>query len=99
MFDFNFLIFPSGFFVDSLGFYTQIIMLSVTKDRFMSSFSNCVLLFLSLAFLHWLESLVKPLNTNSESQNSSPSAEIREEAFILSPSSMMFDVVFVEVFY
>ena len=41
LFDFNFLIFSSGFFVDSLGFYTQIIMLSVTKDRFMSSFSNC----------------------------------------------------------
>ena len=41
----------------------------------------------------------RTLNTNGESQNSFPSAEIRGEAFIISPSSMMFDVIFVEVFY
>lgn len=40
---FNFLIFSSSFFVNSLGFDTQIIMLSVTKDRFTSSFPNCMI--------------------------------------------------------
>ena len=72
-------------------------MLSVTKDRFTSSFPNC-LFFTSFSCLFTLARIPsKTLNTEGESQHSSPSAEIRGEAFILSPS-MMFDIVFVEVF-
>ena len=47
----HFLFFLVVFFVDSLGFYAQIIMLSMTKDRFMSFFSNCAFLFVSFFLL------------------------------------------------
>ena len=95
----TFLFFLIVFLIDSLGFYTQIIMLSVTKDRFTSSFPNC-LFFVSFSCLFTLARIPsKTLNTEDESQHSSPSAEIRGESFILSPSSMVFAVVFVEVFY
>ena len=74
-------------------------MLSVTKDRFTSSFPNC-LFFFSFFCLFTLAGIPsKTLNTKGESQHSFPSAEIRGESFILSPSSMAFAVVFVEVFY
>ena len=74
-------------------------MLSVTKDRFTSSFPSC-LFFVSFSCLFTLARIPsKTLNTEGESQNSFPSAEIRGESFILSPSSMVFAVVFVEVFY
>ena len=97
----TFLFFLIGFFffIDSLGFYTQIIMLSVTKDRFTSAFPSC-LFFVSFSCLFTLARIPsKTLNTEGESQNSFPSAEIRGESFILSPSGMVFAVVFVEVFY
>ena len=95
----TFLFFLIVFFIDSLGFYTQIIMLSVTKDRFTSAFPSC-LFFVSFSCLFTLARIPsKTLNTEGESQNSFPSAEIRGESFILSPSSMVFAVVFVEVFY
>ena len=93
----TFLFFLIVFFIDSLGFYTQIIMLSVTKDRFTSSFPNCFFSFSCLFTLAEIPS--KTLNTKGESQHSFPSAEIRGESFILSSSSMVFAVVFVEVFY
>ena len=74
---FNFLIFSSSFFVNSFGFDAQIIMLSVTKDRFTSSFPNCMI-FVSFSCQcnHWLGPLVQYSIQSGESQNSSLIPEI-----------------------
>ena len=53
-------------------------MLSVIKDRFMSSFSNFVFFFVSFSCLFTLARIPsRTLNANGESQNSFPNAEIR----------------------
>ena len=48
----TFLFFLVDFFHRSIGFYTQTIILSVTKDRFTFPFKTLCPLFLPLALLH-----------------------------------------------
>ena len=73
---FNFLIFSSSFFVNSLGFDAQIIMLSVTKDRFTYSFQKCMIFVSFSCLIALARTLCTIFNTSGESQNSSLIPEI-----------------------